>query len=309
MKTGLASELELARHRIQYDEHVKQVLGNRYILAWILKEAVAEFCKLPVLQIAESCIQTDIEIARVPVLPGQSNLPELIIGDAAEDKIPNEGFITYDIRFHAVLPTQPEQSIKLLINLEAQKSFSLGYPLITRGIFYGARMISSQLNREFQIPHYGDLKKVYSIWICMNAPKTIGNAINMCCLTRGTIIGDIPIKKEDYDKLSIIMITLDNTMPGNGIFRLLNTLLSTSLSVQEKETILEKEYSIPIHQEDFAKEAQHMCNLSEFVLEQGIEQGIELTKQVWKLSAQGLPISEIADKLNISIEKVKDILK
>ena len=37
-----------------------------------------------------------------------------------------------------------KQRIKLIINVEAQKEFRPGYSLITRGIFYGARILSSQ---------------------------------------------------------------------------------------------------------------------------------------------------------------------
>jgi len=317
MKSGLANELELANRKIQYDEHVKNVLSNRYILAWILKSTAEEFSNLPLKEIAEQCIQPDIEVSKVPVLPGLTNAKNKILCDNTEDKIPNEGFITYDIRFHAFSPANPEHQIKLLVNLEAQKTFSTGYPLITRGIFYGARMISAQLDREFQIPNYGNLKKVYSIWICMNAPKSIGNAISTCSLKKQNVIGNIPMKRVDYDKLTIITITLNGNPTENGIFRLLNTLLSSSISALEKENILEQEFSIPMHQENFSKEVRHMCNLSEWVLEQGIEQGIEqgfnngieLTKKVLLLYSQNLTPEEIAETLHISLEWVKKILE
>ena len=62
------------------------------------------------------------------------------------------------------------------MNVEAQKKFYLKYRIVTRGIFTGARMLSEQLDREFTDSEYGKLKKVYSIWICMNAPLHIGNS-------------------------------------------------------------------------------------------------------------------------------------
>lgn len=46
-----------------------------------------------------------------------------------------------------------------------------GYDIVTRGIFYAARLISAQSGTEFTHSHYDDIKKVYSIWLCMNAPK------------------------------------------------------------------------------------------------------------------------------------------
>ena len=65
---------------------------------------------------------------------------------------------------------------------------SAGYDIVTRGIFYVSRMISAQLSTEFSKSDYDNIKKVYSIWICMHSPNNIGNAIScyhiekkICC--------------------------------------------------------------------------------------------------------------------------------
>lgn len=44
-------------------------------------------------------------------------------------------------------------------------------------------------------------------------------------------------------------------------------------------------------------------------LEQGLEQGISLTKKVQKLFGEGCPEREIAEKVNISVDQVRSILK
>lgn len=274
MKSELAFELDLAGMKVQYDVHTKRILANRYILAWILKCSVKEFQKLDVFYIAERCIQGNIEISQVPVLPGQSNLSERIRGDNTEDKVPYEGLITYDIRFHAVLPASYSQLFKLLLNLEAQKDYYPGYPLVTRGIYYGARMLSAQLGTEFQIPHYENLKKVYSIWICMNAPRYVGNAITEYHIEKSDRYQALPFHKSDYDKLSVVMIGLNQEKKGEGIFRLLNILLSETVPAQEKISILAKEFSIPMEYEDFGKELQHMCNVGELLVERSIARGL-----------------------------------
>ena len=69
--------------------------------------------------------------------------PGKIRGENTEDKAVNEGTVRYDIMFRAILP-QGQEKIELIINIEAQKDFYPGYPLIKRGIYYGCRMISSQ---------------------------------------------------------------------------------------------------------------------------------------------------------------------
>lgn len=44
-------------------------------------------------------------------------------------------------------------------------------------------------------------------------------------------------------------------------------------------------------------------------LEQGLEQGERRTKQIFKLSAAGLPIEAIAEKCGVSVKKVQQILE
>ena len=70
MKSGLAAELELASQQLQYDEHVKYVLGNRYILAWILKSVTEEFQHLELSSITQDYIQPDMEITITPAFSG-----------------------------------------------------------------------------------------------------------------------------------------------------------------------------------------------------------------------------------------------
>ena len=56
-----------------------------------------------------------------------------------------------------------------------------------------------------------------------------------------------------------------------------------------------------------------MCNISELIeergMERGIDRGIYLTKQALKLSSQGVSEQEIAEKLEITVEQVQEILK
>ena len=59
--------------------------------------------------------------------------------------------------------TKGKERVKLILNVEAQKSYYLTYPWILRALFYCARMVSEQKDTEFQHDEYGDLKKVYSI--------------------------------------------------------------------------------------------------------------------------------------------------
>ena len=187
MQTDISRTIATALDNMKYDVHVKRSLSNKYIIAHLLKNVAEEFQSYSVEQIAEEFIDKDIYIHQVPVYPGQTNTEHLreqvsgdaIIGDTVESNIPGEGVITFDIRFKVSVPDGRNQAIKLFVNIEAQKEYYQKYELVTRAILYAARMISAQLDTEFKEPYYNELKKVYSIWICMDVPKKYGNSITL----------------------------------------------------------------------------------------------------------------------------------
>ena len=169
-QTPLANDIDASDGKAKYDTQIKKVLSNKIILSWIMKYTIKEFENMDISDIVK-CIDGDIDIAIIPVEPGLTNL-DVITGEATENAIPNEGKVTFDIRFHVVLPDG--KRTKMIINIEAQKDSPPGYDLVPRGIFYCARLLSSQLHQEFtNTPgdklKYDGIKKVYSIWICMDS--------------------------------------------------------------------------------------------------------------------------------------------
>lgn len=311
MKNELAGDIGLAAGKSQYDAQCKRVLANKVILAWILKYTVKEFRSMSIRQI-KKCIGNDILISKVRVEPGNTNVPEpeKIIGESEEDKVPGEGGIYFDIRFSVYLPEKNEK-IKMLINVEAQKDFHPGYGIPSRGVFYAARMISAQKGIEFSGSDYDKIKKVYSIWICMNAPDYIGNAVSEYSILKTDHIPGIPDQKSAYDKISVVQICLNpKSEKGNRLTEMLNVLLSTKMKVDEKIKILEEDFQIPMERE-MGKELNQMCNLSDYVEEIGIKKGIEklLTEQVMKKIEKGKTIPEIADALEEDEETIRRIVE
>ena len=272
MRNEFARNLDLAQAKIQYDEQCKKVLGDKNVLSWILQRTVREYAGMNREEIMK-CIEGEPEIGSRRVNPGETNASQ-ITGMANEDKVNEEGTIFYDIRFFAWIPKSREK-IRLIINVEAQKKYHTGYSLTTRGVFYGARMISAQLGTEFEIPEYDKIKKVYSIWICMNAPQYIGNAISEYKLEKTDLIPGIPDRRKEYDKLSVVMVCLNTKKETEDQFLgMLQTLFNTELSEKEKKERLEQEYEIQM-ENGFGKELSLMCNLSDTVEERGIQKGIE----------------------------------
>ena len=64
-------------------------------------------------------------------------------------KRPETLWRNYDIRFLVVHPVS-EELLEIFINIEIQNNDIPGYPIPKRGIYYAARMISSQRGTVFK---------------------------------------------------------------------------------------------------------------------------------------------------------------
>lgn len=293
-QTSLSGKLDATDGKAAYDENAKWLLAEKEILAHILVYAIPEYQGMQVEEVI-LLIEEQPLVAGTSMEPGKTNISS-IIGDNVENVIPGEGSITYDIRFHAWLPGKQER-IKLLIDVEAQRNFYPGYDIVTRGVFYTARMISAQLGTEFDNSHYDNIKKVYSIWICMNVPKYAENTITEFSMRQKNLVGDFPIGKSRYDLQSVIMIGLAKELSedkdsSNKLHRLLGTVLSKKLSVHEKRLILENEYNIPMTQSTDGR-GKVMCNLSEAIEKEGILK--TLFPIVRKMLKKGMSVAEMAE--------------
>ena len=316
MKNELAGDIGLAAGKSQYDAQCKRILANKIILAWILKYTVKEFKKMSIRQIKQ-CIGNDIMISRVRVDPGKTNIheePEKIIGESGEDKVPGEGEVYFDIRFSVYLPRKREK-VKMIVNVEAQKDFHPGYAVPSRGVFYGARMISAQKGIEFTGSNYDGIRKVYSIWICMNAPDYIGNAVSRYSIKKEDILPGIQDEPSEYDKLTVVQICLNpRSQKGNRLTGMLNILLSSEMKAEQKIRELEENFHIPMTVK-MGKELNQMCNLSDYVEKIGIEKGMErgrLLQQIeviQKKFRKGKPLGQIAEEMEETVQVVEVIYR
>lgn len=271
--TNLAQAVEAANLSSFYDTNIKFLLADKQILARILKYAVQEFRDMTIEEIMAS-IGEDIEIGTRPLDAGLSNMGRVNVSNT-EDNIPGEGKIFFDIRFTAY---HKKAEMKFLINLEAQRSSDpskLGYHLENRIIFYLARMISAQKQTEFYHSDYDNLKKVRSIWLCMDNRKD-GDSIEEIYLDRNTVYGD---KKDSYD-IDLMRGIIVNIRNGENRKDSQNILISmleklfSKLSVEEKKRILTEEYGMTMTTE-LEGRIQTMCNWSEAIKEISYKEGME----------------------------------
>lgn len=274
LETTIAEAIDTADDKAKYDAACKKLLAEKIILAWIMKNTMKEYSSFCVEKIARNYIEGTPQIAEIPIAPDQTNKTR-ISGTGVEDTTITEGTITYDIRFFAILPNSKDH-VRMIINVEAQNDFYPGYPLIKRAIYYCSRMISAQYGTEFTKSHYEKINKVYSIWICSNPPKERQNSITRYSITEENLFGNVKEAYENYDLVTAIMICLGkpDSKDTNQLLQLLDVLLSSDSSKEEKKKLLQDNFNIPMT-EQIERTVSEMCNLSKGIEEKGIEQGIE----------------------------------
>ena len=317
--------------KIKLDGNVKKILSYKPLLARLFKETVSECSNLSFEEI-ERCMEGEAIIDGIFVENGLSNTGGLIQGQANEDYQNSEGLIRYDIRTYLNLPgkkqlqqieeitQRKELYTKVLINVESQNEEKPGYDIPLRALFYCCRMISSQLGVEFTTDSddpvkYGNMKKVYSIFICTETAQKRANSIEKYEIRKKFLYG----KNNDtprYDILNAIIINISKKHNAEGVdnelIKLLTTLFDESLAAREKINKLEKEHDLPITKE-IEKEVNHMCTYADCIenkgiqkgLRQGISQGIEQGIRFSLLDIlEGL--GEIPKELRERIDSEKD---
>ena len=206
----------------------------------------------------------------------------------------------------------------ILVNIEAQKDEPTSYYIQNRAVFYACRMVSSQKERDFTGMNYNDIKKVYTIWICMNQKE---NSLNYLHLTNEKLMGKTAIEKAG-DLIHIILLGLAKNFPPytekNKLQRLLGALFTNELTADEKISIIESEYNIEAKNE-LRKDVRKVSGLGESLVESAAEeaweQGLELggkqreIKFIISMNEKGYTIEQIADVTEKSKEEVEAVLE
>lgn len=308
MGTNLSGVIDVTSEAARYDASVKEVLADKQVLSRILKYSLEEFEDMELEDIMRS--MDEPVVSRLRMEPGQTNLNR-IEKQSEEDSVPGEGKIFYDIRFSVYLG---EEMIKFLINVEAQKSTNphkLHYHLDNRIIFYLARMISAQKEVEFTQSNYDDIKAVRSIWICMDANDD-EDSINRICFTQENVYGK-KMELPNIDKVQGVVIRLrkrENAVTSrNYLIAMLEELLRKE-DVQRKKKNLEEKYGFVMSVKTEGR-LNEMCNLSEVILEKGLEKGevLKLIVQVCRKMQKGKTVEEIAEDLEEPKQTIEQIYK
>lgn len=206
------------------------------------------------------------------------------------------------------------RTIKILVNVEAQKSISytkLGYHIESRMVYYMARLVSSQKNVEFIKSNYDDIKDVYSIWICMDTEADEDSIIELGLQPR-VIYGNtswLPQRSIMNGAVIRIRSRADVEESKNRLIAMLEVLFS-GRARQDKMNQLE-EYGLEMTTE-LEGCVNDMCNISDLLVEEseergerrGMERGMARGEKQARLDS----IRTLMRKLNQTAEEAMDTL-
>ena len=260
VKSGTIQGVFMDGDNASYDRNAKKFLSEKPLLARIMKALVPEFKGCALKDIEEKCIEGEPKVATntVPVAPDLTNAarqtaentkdddaPTRIKGSRNEDSSPTEGGITFDILFRAVAPDTGE-GIALIINLEPQRTVRTGYSLVRRGVYYACRLVSSQKGVEFTGEDFDGIKKVYTIWLVMDAPKGGSNSIRRYEIKEKVLHGHGREDARNYDLMVVIMVYLGNRKTRHWLLRLLHLIFLDRMKAAEKVAKLKDEYDLDL---------------------------------------------------------------
>lgn len=275
MNGGDSLDSFMNERKASYDKLAKRFLARKPILAQILKYSVREFADCSLEDIEQKYIEGDPTLT-INTVPLDDTLD--IKGRNAESGSPNEGVVTFDIIFDAYVPTTGE-SVKIIINIEPQKTtVSLDYKLMKRAVYYAARLISSQKEKEFTNDDYNKLKKIYSIWVCMNVQNYRADSIQEYRLTENVLHGKFKDEFANYDLIDIIILNLGKKTTTHKLLNLLHLIFMDLKTSSEKEKILREDYDLKITR-DMGEEVSKMGGLMEPLLEIAAEQAAAESKK------------------------------
>ena len=299
----------------QKDSIAKFLLTHKQIVAMILREYFPEFKGWPLDFIKDKC------------LDGLEDT-DYLIGDRTHGSAGTD----MDVCIHARLPKDLDSQIGIIINIEIQKKFNPGYDIIKRGIYYACSLITMEKETVFAGSDYNGLKKVYSVWICLDAPLKTANQViryGMAELCQTDETQGVHEAGAAYDLLEIMMICLNDGCQKSGgpVIDMLRTLFSLALSKERKRKILEEEFSITFKQEE--QEMLTVADYIEYVAEKCEERGIKLGEErgiklgeeraekraedkiknvVANMLRQGMSEKEIQILLGVSIDEVRKLI-
>lgn len=164
--------------------------------------------------------------------------------------------------------------IKLIVNVEGQRNANLHYDLTRRGIYYSARLITSQKGTVFKNDDYNAIKKVYSIWICTKPSPDARGTCQRYTIGKEDFIGSYDVDSKHYDLMTVVLWVGDSTDPNynHKLMKMLSLFFRSEISIEQSHHIPTTEYGF---QRTFLTEEVKMKSWARDIENEGYERGVK----------------------------------
>ena len=283
----------ITNHKIMLDQHCKAIVGNQEMLARMIHEFVREARHLSVNEIME-------------IIKDEHRFKWL----NNENMIPSYGTVKFDMFCCVDLPQLNGTNKQIYLNIEIQNNIHPGYSLVTRGIAYVLRILTTQWGREYDDKNYDGMKKVYSLWIMPQATKRKDGDVDVYKLKKERKNGKEE-NKENYDKEELVMIYLnqkhDTTkkyFKHDEVLMPLVVFLNNRIDFQGKKEII-KEYGF----KETEREVKEMCDYANYLERKARNEGINRGKKIERKEKNIEHVRSVMNELNCSYQRAMDILR
>ena len=236
MGTGIKKERRRQATDIdeQCDRLAKALLTNPLVQAFVVNHACTEFLGLPIEEVKKRIQRHQMKQRRVDV--------EAPVALEKTENLEDDTKTNFDILFEAESPL----GAMLRINIEVQGKYQKSSIMKGRYVYYTARLVSPQKAEGFFTgSHYDGLRKVYSIWICLNPPAHRRGRLIRYRLTMEVLEPDGTVSEEltdsEIDKICIVEICLaKDPAKQPDWMKALSVLFNTKSTPDERRKALEE---------------------------------------------------------------------
>lgn len=317
-KRQLIKQIETFNNELQYDIQAKKLFGTKSVFARIIQLCVPEFLGMDIEEVKSHIL--DVQVLSKEVSEGYGdgrfvrNEEERILLLSSESKVEGEKSIFFDIKTLVRNPRYKQGdlssygTIEIIINLEMQMdSKRLKYAIEQRGVYYTSRMISEQLGSLTEETNYGELRKVYSIWVILGEKEDKISYMRLKDQENNIV--------PEADLIHLILIRLSKKEyegEEGTIFHLLHSFFDTMEVEQRKEKL--NHYFDFSKEEEVEKGVRTVSSLARVMIEQAESRGISIGERrgesrgillsARKMQEKGYSYKEIEGILGVTKEEL-----